>query len=275
MEQFVERRRSKSAILCEESGEKWLRVTEPADLANFVAFCKTPSRGRGRPVFMRGQHTRHPKVLPSLFRSTESGKTRTGLWAAYKDFLVTLPKHVRGTRFTRRNFGAVLQHYGFRTPWLDLVDDLHAAIWFALHECEQVDSRFAYRPTRSPDGWIVLIAVPRRAHLQNLREEQSSRNTRCNVQQGFSLAMQYDDAREPTAQQDFSGSVVGTLQIPTDGRWHVRGFRASQEYFFPSVELDDTYGQLLGSGVEGLAARAEEKHALESGALGRVARYRT
>jgi len=273
MERFADRHGLAGAKLCEDGGAWWLDVSEPAVLANFFAFCKTSSRGRGRSVFLRGQNQRHLTMVPSLFRSSSSLRLPTQRWAAYRKFLQQLPACVQGTRFTRRNLGAVLQHYGFRTPWLDVVDDLHAAIWFALHQCESVGPRCVYRRTPDAYGWVVVIAVPPTGHVQNLREEQSSRNTRCNVQQGYSLAMQYDDVREPHIEQDFMDSVVGMVRIPNCERWHLRGFRGSETYFFPPPDHDDTYRQLLKPEVTTLAECAEQTHGLEQGALGRVVQY--
>lgn len=273
MERFADRHGPAGVALHQDNGETWLDITEPAMLANFFAFCKTSGRGRGRPVFLRGQHRRHPAMVPSLFRPGSSLASATQRWAAYRTFLQQLPALVQGTRFTRRNFGAVLQHYGFNTPWLDVVDDLHAAIWFALHVCEKDGSQCWYQPSRDPHGWIVVIAVPPNGRLQNLREEQSSRNTRCNVQQGYSLAMQYDDVDMPSADQDFMGRIEGRVRIPNDERWILQGFRASHTYFFPPPEQDDTFKQLLAQAVTRLADRAERTHGLESGSLGRVLRY--
>lgn len=223
-------------------------------------------------MFLRGQHQRHSTMVPSLFRPPALG-LRTQRWAAYRDFLEQLPALVRGTRFTKRNFGAVLQHYGFRTPWLDVVDDLNTAIWFALHQSESVESECVYRPTTGAFGWVLVIAVPHGGHVQNLREDHSSMNSRCNVQQGYSLAMQYDDADEPRVEQDFISSVVGTVRIPNNERWQLRGFRSSEAFFFPSSNHDNTYKQLLKPAVTALAGSVETTHGLERGALGRVIRY--
>jgi hypothetical protein len=181
---------------------------------------------------------------------------------------------VRGTRFRRRDFGAVLQHYGFRTPWLDVVDDLHAAVWFALNDCDRLnDGSFAYRPVEREHGWITLISPTRELRVQDLRESQSSRNTRCHVQQGFSIAMQIDGAASSAPNQDLARYVVATVRIPSAERWRVTGFRASQQYFFPSEAVDDTYAKLRSTDVAGLVAKVEVENGVEAGALGRVAVY--
>lgn len=204
--QFASRRDS-TCVVKGENNVEWLEVMHPTQLANFVAFCKA----RGRRIYLRGQNSLHPGLLPSLFRQPGDSHTK---WRAYNAFVRQLPSSVKGTRFRRRNFGAVLQHYGFRTPWLDVVDDIYTAVWFALNKAQPVDGRYCYGRSNSDAGWIALISAPRAIRRQDLRETQSSRNTRCHAQQGWSLAMQHDAQVRFNQQQDFADHVVGTIRIP-------------------------------------------------------------
>jgi hypothetical protein len=272
LKDFINRRRSGGTII-ESNGRYCLDVRDPATLADFFAFCKTVRRGRGRHVFLRGHGQHHTAMVPTLFRTANDASERATRWAGYREFLQHLPALVEGTRFTRRNFGAVLQHYGFHTPWLDVVDDLHAAIWFALHDFTNKGGQCIYRLTKRPHGWIAVISTPRGPHVQNLREQHSSMNTRCNVQQGYSLAMQYDNEEAPSRQHDFIASVIHMVRIPTSKPWQPGGYRGSAAYFFPSREQDDTYRQLLNPAVDAAARQAEKKHSLDDGVLGSVGKY--
>ncbi len=265
IQQFASTRDS-TCVVHRANNIEWLEVTQPTQLANFVAFCKA----RGRRIYLRGQNSPHPRLVPSLFREPGDHPAK---WRAYKTFLRKLPAGVRGTRFRRRNFGAVLQHYGFRTPWLDVVDDLHTAVWFALNNAKAVNGEYAYHRTASGEGWIVLISAPRGVKHQDLRETQSSRNTRCHAQQGWSLAMQRDDQPDYHRRQDFTDYAVGTVRIPNSNEWHVTGFMASQSYLFPSEEMDDTYKQLRSPAIVALVAEIEAKAGLPSYALGRATLY--
>ena len=274
MHRFAEVYASSHVSVRANRGRTWLEIDDPAILASFIAFCKIPLDSRGIAVYLRGQSRWHSTVVCSLLRGADQ-KRRVRRWAAYQQFLRGLPRVVRGTRFTAKNFGAVLQHYGFRTPWLDVVDDLHAAIWFALNNCSETGGECFYERTTADHGWIAVVAVPKNGHVLNLRNRQSSRNVRCHAQQGFSLAMQYDDTPVPGSSQDFMPDIVGAVRVPNTARWQLRGHRASQEYFFPPPTIDDTYRQLLGPGVTALARRAEKEHGLRTGTLGRAARYRS
>lgn len=253
-------------------GREWLEVADPAILASFVAFCRVPLHAMGMRVYLRGENSRYRALVPSLFRGVEETLDRRKRWAAYRQFLNELPEVVTGTRFKQKDFGAVLQHYGFRTPWLDVVDDLNVAIWFALNDPQELDGKCQYRPSDSACGWLLVIGTTEKQIVHDLRSAQSSRNVRCHTQQGFSIAQQHDH-EEPHRAQDLMRNVVGAVRIPNKDSWLVHGHRASQEYYFPSTQLDDTYDKLLSLRVEELVLRIERQHGLTPRTLGRVTRY--
>lgn len=263
--QFVDRRDSGCQVDVEQGAEV-LVAHSPNQLANFVAFCKA----RRRRIYFRGQTRLYPTLQPSLFRAQGDLHAR---WRAYARFVRELPTSVTGTRYRRKNFGAVLQHYGFTTAWLDVVDDIHAAVWFALHRFSSEEGRHFYRRSDSAHAWVVLLSVPRSVRRQDLRESQSSRNARCHAQQGWSLAMQHDSDHRSNAAQDFSGFVIARVRIPNEPKWHLTGFMASQEFLFPSAELDSTYKHLQSADVGNLVARIEIEEGIPPRTLGRTAIY--
>jgi hypothetical protein len=191
MQQFAQEYNLSEALHHAEDGSTWLDAAEAATLASFVAFCK------GSGVYLRSQNCWRGTLLASLFRGAASDDDRAARWAAYCAFVKKLKKLLKGTRFKRCNFGAVLQHYGFRTPWLDVLDDIHAAVWFALHTCCDLDGALHYRRIAAPFGYVLVLALSKEVCVEDLRLGQSSRNTRCHVQQGFSFAMQADAAAAP------------------------------------------------------------------------------
>ncbi len=265
MQQFAEAYGLNQA-LCEDGS---LTAEEPATLASFIAFARGPRRTR---VYLRGQDCWGGSVTPSLFREAPTAQERKSRWDAYQAFLGALPSVVPGTRVKRQNFGAVLQHYGFRTPWLDVVDDIHAAVWFALHNRHERSGLVCYQRSGAPSGCVLVLAAPKGVHVQDLRSDHSSRNTRCHVQQGFSLAMQSDEAGESCADQDFASYLLGVVRIPTSEQWKLEGFRASQSYFFPTTEIDSTYRRLLVPKVAELAAKTASEFGVP-GVLGQTAKY--
>jgi FRG domain len=61
----------------------------------------------------------------------------------------------------------LLQHYGLATTWIDLVDNIWVALWFACHKAHASGKRSQYLhfetrlPGQTPDdfAYILLIAV--------------------------------------------------------------------------------------------------------------------
>lgn len=265
MQQFAEAY-GLNQFLCEDGS---LTAEEPATLASFIAFARGPRRTR---VYLRGQDCWDGRVTPSLFRDAPTAQERKLRWDAYQAFLGALPSVVPGSRVKRQNFGAVLQHYGFRTPWLDVLDDIHAAVWFALYNRHERGGLVCYQRSDAQFGCVLVLGAPKGVRVQDLRTSHSSRNTRCHVQQGFSLAMQSDDDVECCADQDFAPHLLGVVRIPANEQWKLEGFRASQSYFFPSTEIDSTYRRLSAPKVNELAAKIASDFGVPA-ALGLAAEY--
>lgn len=61
---------------------------------------------------------------------------------------------LKNRRFQRPSLSALLQHYGVKTTWLDVVDDLRIASWFAMHKI----SGGRAEPRTQGSGWIYLLS---------------------------------------------------------------------------------------------------------------------
>ena len=118
---------SNLAYVDEDDYGQYMHVKDPVVLASFLAFCS----GNHNRVFLRGCCRNFPMSFPSLFRDQGSfcGDPEER-WFAYRRVLRRLRELLTGTRWDRENLGTVLQHYGIKTPWLDVVRNLHTAIWF-------------------------------------------------------------------------------------------------------------------------------------------------
>ncbi len=64
----------------------------------------------------------------------------------------------RQSRFKIDIGGAIFQHYGIRTPWIDLVDNLFIAIWFAATERSESEPYF-YKRSKQDYEFIYFIQV--------------------------------------------------------------------------------------------------------------------
>lgn len=276
-------RNSRLADLDEDEYGQYLHMTDPVVLAALVAFCS----GNGRRLLLRGCCRNFPKSFPSLFRDgcnfCDNPEER---WSAYRCVLTRLKERLTGTRWDRENLGAVLQHYGIKTPWLDVVRSFHAAIWFATHTLEaDGPSRLAVKRSSRRHGWISLY-VNQRAGLQQLTvvdlwDAHSSQHVRPHAQQGLSLAMQCDPTNDeqprlPTAcTSDFNTHRVARVRFPAQSkRWRLCGHMFSSRFLFPGGKHDDSLVQLLRPEVRNILKQACINHGLDPGTLGAVSTVR-
>ena len=262
-------------------------------LAAFVAFCS----GFGRRVFLRGCCKDHPTSFPSLFRDGEEFCTDPEQrWSAYEHLLKKLRNKnlFKKTRWDRENLGAVLQHYGIKTPWLDVVSSLYVATWFATHEVADSDdpSCRVVRQNKETHGWISLYTstlpgLPPLA-VVDLGEAHSSQHVRPHAQQGLSLSAQYDPSddndRDYPAQcaTDLNTYRIGRIRFPNPfhrsnsyRKWQLSGHMFDPQFLFPDSKHDDSLKQLDDTHIDQILQDVCNEH-MDSGKgmLGTVYRVR-
>ena len=266
-----------------ENNRRYLHIPDPVLLAALTAYCS----GRGQQVFLRGCTKNHPTSAPSLFRNSSKRSAPYGrihLWDAYQAALVALRKELEPnsdkSRWRRRNLGSVLQHYGIKTPWLDVVRNLHTAIWFATHELGADQKTWRAIPTEN-HGWISLYSRRPRERcgsvgslvVGDLWGEQSSRHFRPHAQQGLSLAMQEDSVPCPTATQDFNQYRIAQVRIPNTSEWELCGSMFTPAFLFPPDEQDSSLKKLSRAKVQNILDEACTRNGLDPETLGRVTQY--
>jgi len=83
-------------------------------------------------VFFRGQSRLYPTLEPSLYRGAKTQKQKQRRDDALNAYLkASKGKVLRSVAEYARE--PLLQHYGIRTRWLDVVDNIWIALWFACH----------------------------------------------------------------------------------------------------------------------------------------------
>ena len=291
--QFCDSERYKNSSLVykdEDDYGEYMHVQDPVVLAAFVAFCSDDHR----PVFLRGCcRGDFPHSYPSLYRDGPDGKDYCKdpdkRWRAYKSLLKKLEELkqqgvLTGTRWDRPNLGAILQHYGVKTPWLDVVRNLYTAIWFATHELVDVKKdplRRKVKPTREDDGWILLFAACRpgqqRLTVGDLMETQSSLHVRPHAQHGLSLGMKCDPTERdegfpPTARTtDFNTHRITRVRFPARSeKWKLCGHMFRSSFLFPGRQHDDSLQQLMSDEVRSAIKDACSECNIDKNALGTV-----
>jgi hypothetical protein len=244
-----------------------LEIDRPVGLARLVGEAMQEV-GKGR-VFLRGQAQHHHAMLPSLFRGKDAHDT---LRAAEKDLVWRIRQTVPVGRFKRRHLPALLQHYGFRTSWLDAVDNLFVAVWFATHEIRlAADSSIGISPPPGVHGWLYVIASTagsRRLQYVDLRTKHNPLSCRPHVQHGVSLV------RLGPTEYDLRDFVLATVRFPNKD-FTTAGSLFEGSFLFPPPEEDHTLKILVNHQVNDMAADVERKYGLLQSALGRLSQLRS
>ena len=280
MEQFKERYYSEdvSVELFPKHGDpEYIHVDDPVTLASFVAFCSTSDRR----IFLRGSTDNYRGSVPALFRDAEGmqcGKDECSRrWCAYRCLLTKLGCELKGSRWEDADLGAVLQHYGIKTPWLDVVRSLYIAIWFSTHTLETRGSCRVARWSERRYGWISFFAQQRDGltalEVCDLWGEHSSRHIRPHVQQGLSLAMQKDAATDARAQQDCDPYRIAQVRFSNAPAWKFFGHMFAARFLFPAPEWDDSLRELARPVVQDILDSVCREHRLDGGVLGTVTHY--
>ena len=278
METFARRHRH-STSLGHEYGSAYLCIEQPSALAAFLAYCNGQSANTR--VFLRGGTKNYPTTYPSIFRGLSDDHSQCEQrrrWHAYNHALDGL-RRLDGSRWRRRDLGAVLQHYGIRTPWLDVVRNLYTAIWFATHEFPCNGLHGVATPTNKDHVWISFYrrrtaATKKFLTVKDLSAHHSSTHLRPHAQHGLSLSMQPDGVELPSPSQDFNRFRVAHVRITNGRQWKLSGHMFSSAFLFPPSEVDGSLRLLNADSVQVLLNDACARLNLQRGTLGKISSYR-
>jgi hypothetical protein len=235
---------------------------EPAIVARFWSHLRQEA-GPGSGLLIRGQTGNHHGMAPGIFRPPTHNIPMARLIDAESAFeSAVIDAFPDNRRFRRDNLGALLQHYGYRTSWLDLVDNLWTAVWFATHDIDQAAGCVSTKCVNS-SGWLYFLMPGHDCSAIDIRELHHGLSLRPHAQAGWSMKGPAD------AVADLNRFVVATVEFPVDERWRLTGYLASEKFFFPSPHLDDTLGRLADQDIDGIASRVERDYGVP-GAIGRL-----
>lgn len=155
------------------NGQELLHVEEPHALimaAGYLKFVMASKNGEG--IYFRGQRKLYSSLTPTLFRSRTNReltnpKTRSTRASSLNDVVKCFQS--AGSIFNR--FGEyahepLLQHYGINTTWIDVVDNVWVALWFACYRAlsSGQSSEYLHFERRTPSNeekyaYILLVAA--------------------------------------------------------------------------------------------------------------------
>jgi hypothetical protein len=262
----------------------FLHISTPEALLDFASYIKFHlKRIRTCKVFVRGNDKFHLHLIPSLFRFEQKDPFRLECLhvrkKAYDWVLAEIKKrHHLGTLKSKDNIGPMLQHYGFYTPWLDVVDNLFVALWFSQHKMEkQNDKSWCFTPSKGKYCWLVFIAdkisQEERLKLVDLRENMSSLNLRMAAQHGYSLTYNRLTKNDNNSGAfEFDSFIVGRIRYPNNTDFMISSPLMSVKNLFPSIAFDKTASFFFASDFQKVVSEAEKKYKLEDHELGRYSK---
>lgn len=226
------------------------------DLTQFIGFGKYSNNMTGN-VFMRGQtEWYNGHMIPSLYREKTRPESIT------EKFNIQMNRVVKSKRifqqYDRSVFEPLVQHYGIRTPYIDLVDNVWVALWFALHSStvKLINSHeYVYYYENSNEyAYIVLLYSDaleetnrkgvykgKQTTLVDLRKALPSYFLRPHAQHAYMLRK---NENSPT---DYSDLIVGVAKIPTKLglQWIGSNEFLTVRSLFPAAYFDSGYSIML------------------------------
>lgn len=274
---------------------KVVPITSYHQLIQFVGYAKFLNRKCGN-VYFRGQSSLYEgNLIPSLFRPQKDGKTdqlrNLSVENRLKDSHTCIRKKIEpqsdnqeqnkqqkassnididienDTPKDLRVVTPLLQHYGIKTEWIDIVDNIWVALWFGFHhfsserignhehiyiskaDNENTDSEYVYILLILSDATnekkdIRGLYMGEETTLIDLRKALPSSYLRPHCQHGLVFKRKNITA---SADIDLSEYVVGAAKIQRHlvRQWLHGGDLLSVQSLFPSMNFDNGYKHLF------------------------------
>lgn len=208
-------------------------------------------------VFLRGQTDLYNgELIPSLYR----GRTKLeAITTKYNKRMNKLKVDIDSfSQYDRFVLEPLLQHYGVKTTYLDLVDNVWVALWFALHQTksESINSHeyIYYFNNTNKYSYILLVATDainvsdkngvyegETTRLVDLRKALPSYFLRPHAQHAYMLK------KKGKVESDYSDLIIGIAKIPTElgFKWIGTSEFLTVSSLFPAAYFDSGYKVLL------------------------------
>lgn len=219
-------------------------------------------------IVYRGQTRDYGVLEPSLYRNKKGN--RLGNTSSKRK---TSDLHVIIDELDRRNaflgavdkyyYEAILQHYGFKTRYIDFVDNIWVALVFSSlswhsNEYNKQDELMYFN--NKGYGYIYILSAGKKNsdindniktdklyEVIDLRESIPSLYLRPHAQHGILIKKIPIRNRLTTSQTDMYNDIIAKLRIrkTTIIKWINNSKLLTPEFLFPSTYFDDGYSRLL------------------------------
>lgn len=248
--------------------EKVYHVTTPHMFIQAAGYLKHVHYTTGdKAVYYRGQESLYKGSLkPSLYRNLETENAQDRLNHMISEYLSAVKcegKMLRNVPAYVRE--PLLQHYGIRTRWIDLVDNIWVALWFACHTAHAVGKKaeFLHFERRKPreDQYAYVLLVGTDYHHNNtaneagllvgpetvtidLRIAAPSVFIRPHAQHAILTCMKASQRRYCI---DYKQLIAGIIRVSLEDaiQWLGNGVLLTPHVLFPSPVYDYGYQELL------------------------------
>ncbi len=228
-----------------------------------------------RRVFLRGQCCPcQQRMLPSIARPDLSHHSIGELIAALNDVRVQIKQALGQTRsrFQDDLLLAVLQHYGMRTHWLDAVDNLFVALWFASNGSSKDGFGRIYLLSAENEHVITDWETPKSKIIGggkstkwcDLRRQYTSLSLRPHAQHGVLLArVGGSDLPSSAHDLDLTSSVLAEIRFPLSSEIVQLMDEQTKDFYdwmFPAKSQDYTFACLAEPRVRSIIRDSIAKH---------------
>lgn len=254
----------------EDGDDAWVfHVDDPHAMTQAAGYLKhVHGHDSDEHIFFRGQAKLYASLVPSLFRGCTTVQARGKRAAALHQRLnVAAEKNKAFNKFDPAFQEPLLQHYGFRTTWIDLVDNIWVALWFACNTAKVSGphGEYVHFEQRKANNWndfayILLIGagaqaaaackpgfvVGKSTELVDLRTGVPSIFLRPHAQHGVLFRMRGDSVARPG---DYRSQIRGVIRVNLEDAlsWLGQGSLLGVHSLFPPPSYDQGYGYLLNS----------------------------
>lgn len=249
----------------DESGHRVFHVSSPHALMQAVGYLKHTVEPWER-IYMRGQARLYEQLSPTLYRGLRNpasqGRRHQTLEKVIQEFRAASSLFKQMPDYAQE---PLLQHYGIKTTWLDIVDNIWVALWFATNRAYIAGNENQYmhfspieKDKSSEFSYILLIKT------EDSRQERVSKGiTKGNSTEMIDLRIAAPSVfLRPHAQHgllfrsrgtkggrlmDYHKDVAGIIRFPLeDGKkWLGEGALHNTRALFPPPFYDSGYKILL------------------------------
>lgn len=247
-------------------------VKKPFVLVQAAGYLKhVRAKSNNKSVFFRGQGKLYQTIPPTLYRGLKLPQARDKRDAAMEKVLEDIRKNQQVLRAVNAHVQEpILQHYGLKTRWLDVVDNVWVALWFACHTAHAFGKHGEYlhfekRVVRhtNPDSCYAYILLLEAANTPDnevgtgcfkdidsaaidLRIAVPSHFVRPHAQHGLVIKALDQAGRAPI---DFSSLLVGIIRVDLADalEWLGSGDLLSIHSLFPPPPYDFGYQEILNN----------------------------